>query len=107
MPTYKLSRTLDKTVTRTITSSHELSQKNLDLIADALEPCETAPDPYDSFQFSHNSANEHRNFYLSGVHPFEFYRIIRVFDFSEIGMQEYRDLKGDLSEPVGDGEISF
>ncbi|KZK78194.1 hypothetical protein PsW64_03833 [Pseudovibrio sp. W64] len=107
MPTYKLSiPTPILMLTRTITSSHELSQKNLDLIKGALEFNEAAPDIYDSYQFGHNSATGHRNFYLSGVHPFEFYRIIRVFDFSEIGMQDYRDLKGDLSA-ADDGEISF
>ncbi|MGH0002639.1 hypothetical protein ACQU0X_21415 [Pseudovibrio ascidiaceicola] len=99
MPSYQLNN-------RTITSSHELSQKNLDLIASALEPNEAAPDIYDSYQFSHDSATGHRNFYLSGVHPFEFYRIIRVFDFSEIGMKPYRDLKEDFST-ADDGEISF
>ncbi len=94
MPTYKIDCLLDKSVSRTIASSHELSQKNLDLIAGELEPQEPAsPDVYDSYQFIHNSATGHRKFYLSGVHPFEFYKIIRVFDFSEIGLTPYRDLK--------------
>ncbi len=82
---------------RVIYCTHKISEKNQAIIARALSVSEAPPSKNDCFWLCDYRSDQYesKEFRIYGLHAFEFYCILRDFDFSEFVLAPYASLLED------------